>query len=344
MAESLLAHLYTRIKGSQEDVATMSLHYIISAHKELGIAYNKLLSDKLKINLEPEIHYNIQSVGKNSERPDMSGADNNGKEQILCEMKFYAGLTENQPNGYLDRLIKEDGKALAFVCPEDRRISLWNKVKELCVQNGRSLSDEDGYRVTVDGIAMAIVTWTEIIEELRRVASSVAIEALPDIVQLAGLCNMMENEAFIPFTDEELGPQTARKQDRYYQVVDAVVNKLMTMKDFDPSIKGVRATPFAAGYSRAIRLKGIWAIVSYDRRGWKNTMTDVPFWVTFRDSTWKQPEEFKPLFDMVNGKERTTLDNYEALALHPLTYAPLDDIADDMVKQILEYHKILIND
>ncbi len=31
MAESLLAHLYSRIKGSQEDVATLSLQYIISS-------------------------------------------------------------------------------------------------------------------------------------------------------------------------------------------------------------------------------------------------------------------------------------------------------------------------
>ena len=35
MAESLLAHLYSRIKGSQEDVATVSLQYIISSSNSL---------------------------------------------------------------------------------------------------------------------------------------------------------------------------------------------------------------------------------------------------------------------------------------------------------------------
>gem|GEM_PF-6406081 len=36
MAESLLAHLYTRIKGSQKDVATLALQYIISSSTKLG--------------------------------------------------------------------------------------------------------------------------------------------------------------------------------------------------------------------------------------------------------------------------------------------------------------------
>ena len=115
MAESLLAHLYSRIKGSQEDVATLSLQYIISSSEKLNESFNRLLSDSLKISIDPDISYSCQSVGENSERPDMSGVNRDGQEVVLCEMKFYAGLTSNQPNGYLDRLIKEGGKALVFV-------------------------------------------------------------------------------------------------------------------------------------------------------------------------------------------------------------------------------------
>ncbi|MCR5586090.1 MAG: hypothetical protein K6F77_00975 [Lachnospiraceae bacterium] len=66
------------------------------------------------MNLPIDITYSCQSVGENSERPDMSGVDKDGREIVLCEMKFYAGLTSNQPNAYLDRLIKENGKALIY--------------------------------------------------------------------------------------------------------------------------------------------------------------------------------------------------------------------------------------
>lgn len=157
MAESLLASLYSRIKGSQEDVATVSLQYILSSSEKLNTAYNRLLEDALKINIGSDVHYSCQSVGEEKERPDMAGVDSNGNEVILCEMKFYAGLTDNQPNGYLKRLISKKGKALVFVCPETRKISLWRKVVDLCKSQGRTLTDEDEYRITVDGIAMSII-------------------------------------------------------------------------------------------------------------------------------------------------------------------------------------------
>ncbi|MCR5608990.1 MAG: hypothetical protein K6G26_08005 [Lachnospiraceae bacterium] len=72
----------------------------------------------------------------------MLGVDKDGNEVVLCEMKFYVGLTSNQPNAYIERLIKENGKVLVFICPEQKRVSLWNKVKELCRKDNRILSEE----------------------------------------------------------------------------------------------------------------------------------------------------------------------------------------------------------
>jgi len=47
MAYSLLAHLYPRIKGSQEDVATFSLSYILEQSSELNRTFTRLIADKL---------------------------------------------------------------------------------------------------------------------------------------------------------------------------------------------------------------------------------------------------------------------------------------------------------
>lgn len=44
----------------------------------------------------------------------MAGTDRNGNEVVLCEMKFYAGLTQNQPLTYLDRLKGHDGIGFLF--------------------------------------------------------------------------------------------------------------------------------------------------------------------------------------------------------------------------------------
>ena len=104
MAQSLLAHLYSRIRGSQEDIATIALQYLLSQSDALNSAFTHLLSNSLGIDLDDNLRYFCQAVGDDQERPDMAGIDSVGREQVLCEMKFYAGLTHNQPLSYLDRL------------------------------------------------------------------------------------------------------------------------------------------------------------------------------------------------------------------------------------------------
>ena len=335
MTESLLAHLYSRIQGSQEDVATVSLNYIIDSSEALNAAFNKLLSDSLKIQLDSDIKYKDQSIGKNLERPDMSGADKDGKEVVLCEMKFYAGLTDNQPNGYLDRLIAEDGKALVFVCPKARQLSLWSKIKELCTDKGRSLSDEDGFRITVDGIAMAVITWTQIIECLRLTASSVAVTALPDIAQLSGFCNLMDHDAFIPFTSEELGPESARKEMRFYDVVDGVVDKLDTIKDLNPQKKG-KQNAWRGGYWRNINIKNHKVEVSFHRDYWRDSLAEAPIWLIINDEEGHQPDHYKKCLNSRPDTEKhCAWDGRIMLALKVLPGVPKDDVVDDLVKQIV---------
>ena len=170
MEISLLAHLYSHIKGSQEDVATLSLQFILSQSLKLNHEFTKLLSASLHCKIEQKLNYICQAVGENKERPDIAGVDSNGKEQILCEAKFYAGLTENQPNTYLDRLKKEEAIGLVFICPAARKVTLWSKLLDLCKE--RSIEAIDDYCVNLDGVRMAIVTWSDIIESLRHVANS----------------------------------------------------------------------------------------------------------------------------------------------------------------------------
>ena len=236
MASSLLAHLYSRIKGSQEDVATLSLQYIISQSPKLNHEFTRLLGLALHGDVKTELNYVCQAVGDNLERPDIAGIDPNGMEQILCEAKFYAGLTENQPNGYLDRLQKEGAFGLVFICPAARKVTLWSKILDLCKE--RKIDLIDSFCVAVDGVRMAIVTWGDIVESLRHVANSEAPDILPDIHQLDGFCKMMDREAFIPFSTEDFGPENAIREERHYQVLDAVFASLIADKSLHPSAKG----------------------------------------------------------------------------------------------------------
>ncbi len=340
MAESLLASLYSRIRGSQEDVATVSLQYILSSSEKLNSAFNRLLSDSLKLNVGADTSYSCQSVGEDKERPDLSGVDSEGNEIVLCEMKFYAGLTDNQPNGYLNRLISKGGKALVFVCPEARKISLWHKITDLCKEQGRILSEEDDYRVIVDGIAMTIVTWNKVIDELRRVAASEVYEAKSDIDQLAGFCSMMDSTAFIPFSPEDMGPIVARKEERYYQVIDRLFDKIYADKSLHATKKGLRATPWRFGYTRYIRTEKYNIALFYNRNAWMDpSREDTPFWFYVADDGWNQSKELKSKLRGLPESERDIVDNKYALALHPLYHATLDEVVDDLMRQVLEWIK-----
>ena len=123
MAHSLLAHMYSHIRGSQEDIATYSIEFIVSQSYEVNEAYTKLLETSLHTSLGSSLRYSCQATGKNKERPDLSGVNVEGNEIVLCEAKFYAGLTDNQPTSYLKRLIDEGGAGLVFICPENRIVS-----------------------------------------------------------------------------------------------------------------------------------------------------------------------------------------------------------------------------
>lgn len=334
MALSLLAHLYTHIRGSQEDIATLSLQYIISQNKELNQAFTKHILNSLHVRYDGDLNYVCQAVGDKKERPDIAGFDANGREQILCEAKFYAGLTENQPITYLDRLKKNNGLGLIFICPAVRRKILWARLLSLCHEKTvRELSE---YCAEVDGIMMAIVAWPEIIDTLHRTASVSSVELLSDINQLNGFCKQMDQEAFLPYTEEELGPVYAKLENRPFQVIDALIDTMMADKSLSPSLKGLKATAYKNGYTRSIRIKSVYLTINYDRVAWANPgNVDTPFWFALRADDWKQTQEILNYLQRYPETEKSSFWNMVFLAIHPLTNATLDEVALDLKRQIL---------
>lgn len=339
MANSLLAHLYSRIRGSQEDVATIALQYLLSQSEELNEAFTHFLSLSMEISLNDNLQYVCQSVGEDKERPDMAGIDKTGREAVLCEMKFYAGLTRNQPLSYLDRLKDNGGDGLVFVCPKSRQTSLWTKLKAVC--SGREIVSVNAHCVCVDGVHMAILTWAEIIELLRKVASASAVEFLSDIQQLEGYCAQMDSDAFIPFAPEELTADNAKRAERYYEVVDKTIDLLCDDDTIKTSKKGLKATAYRKGYTRSLFLDEFTISVNYDRDLWKNTgSVETPFWLSVRED-WDETERILAGLNKIPQlKKDDDLWNITFLALEPLADATLDEVCEDLKRQILDYVRL----
>ena len=334
---ALLAHLYSHIRGSQEDIATYSLQYIIAASSELNHTFTRLVSEALHCDVPDTLNFVCQSVGDNQERPDMAGIDVDGKEQVLCEAKFYAGLTGNQPNTYLDRLVQKQGIGLVFICPAVRKQALWGRLLELV--EDRKVVEKSEYCVSVDGALMSILTWNEVVSALKSTAASAALQYVSDVEQLEGFCQQMDSDAFIPFSAEDIGPIVARKEERYFRVVDELIEYLKSDKSLNPSTKGVKATAYRKGYWRVIRIRGYGVSITYNRDLWANPSTcETPFWVSIRSrKDWGQENYIRDAFKRVPESEKENLWGLLYLALHPLLNATLDEVVRDMKEQIMRY-------
>ena len=336
MAYSLLAHLYSHIRGSQEDVATYSLQYLISQSKNLNQCFTRLLSDVLNTDMNCDIFYSCQSQGKNKERPDISGKDKYGNELILCEAKFYAALTTNQPLGYIKRLKECDGRGLVFICPNARIPVLWSQLKELCKNQKCEQINENC--ISVDGIRLGIVSWDTIITELYRYASANAQEYLADIKQLDGYCEKMEDSAFMPFESSDFGSDVARTIERYYEVIDATIDQLTSDEHLHTSLKGLKATAYRKGYTRSIMVDEFAVTLNYDRDLWRNNATvSTPFWVAIRDKNWQQESDFLVKFETIPEKNKEYFWNLIFLSLEAPVELSLTELAENIKNQIMSY-------
>lgn len=343
MAESLLAHLYSRIRGSQEDIATLSLQYILSSAAELNEAFTRMISQHLNVQLPESLRYRCQSVGDEQERPDMAGVDTSGQEVVLCEMKFYAGLTANQPLTYLKRLGKEGGSGLVFICPRTRQAGLWARLQQLC--KDEAVEDVSPWCMKVNGIPMAAITWAEVLEQLRHVAAACAVESLSDIQQLEGYCNQMDSDAFVPFQAEELTAEMAKRITSYYDIVDETIRLL----DLDKSIETApapksKASTHRYGYWRPLWVNNHYIIsVTWNFGLWQDSNSiETPFWVRITDMTdnrnnWHQSAELQKRLLMIPDMQKCG----ENLALMPPLNATFDEVCEDLKNQILSYIKQL---
>lgn len=340
MAESLLAHLYSHIRGSQEDIATLSLQYILSSAAELNEAFTRMISQHLNVQLPESLRYRCQSVGDEQERPDMAGVDTSGQEVVLCEMKFCAGLTANQPLTYLERLGKEGGSGLVFICPRTRQASLWARLQQLC--KDEAVEEVSPWCMKVNGIPMAAITWAEVLEQLRHVAAACAVESLSDIQQLEGYCNQMDSDAFVPFQAEELTAEMAKKVSRLYDIVDQVITLLDADKSLKTSRKGLKASGNRSGYLRYFAVENYKISFNYDIICWKNNSSyETPFWLSLRDDNWQQSEAIQTLLTSLPPAKKDMINNHTVIALIPPLNATFDEVCEDLKNQILSYIKQL---
>lgn len=227
MGEHLLGHLARRFTVSEENLATEALTWILrdptanSAMCALARGVGVGLPDGLSF---------IGQVGNPvTGRPDVVGVDASQTERFLIEAKFAAGLTANQPGGYLTRLPRDASGLLLVVAPTARLSTLWPEllraVPELRAQAPSPSAGSGTAAVQAvklaGGATLALTSWRHVVRHLLEAVKTAGNAALSkDVEQLLDLTEVMDSQAYAPVTPGDYGPGEARRVQQLQGLID----------------------------------------------------------------------------------------------------------------------------
>lgn len=342
--ESLLGQFYARIRGSQENIASEGLVYILNRSKAARQALSNIIRNDCGLDF-PDLNYEAQSTGKDFERPDIIGRDENGNNVLILEAKFWSALTENQPITYLNSL--PGSSALMFICPDARVRYVFSEI------NNRMKSSDivteihgDLHLKTSDLNKHLIVKkWSQILVPIKdKLSQEKENDLLADINQIIGLCDIIDNTAFLPIQNDELSPKYARRVKNYFDVVDYVVEELKKRRR--ANTERLRAAGPKYAYVRYFKMDqmGVSFQLRFDL--WEK-VADTPFWVIFKDllpagGYWGMSENLRNNVKQAEIKLGYTTynDNYNEIyfALPPLVDITGDEIIEDLANRIIQLH------
>jgi hypothetical protein len=165
-----------------------------------------------------------------------------GHGKLVIEAKFWAGLTEKQPGGYVNRLDVGKPGVVLVVAPAARLLTLWPELlASLAAYSGEPVlpaNHEPGhYELLLPaGHVLALRSWREMLGELDgRLQAASLSDWLADLAQLRGLTERMDQPGFLPLRPQDLDMRTARQIRSLFPLVKRLVGEFGSS---DPLVKG----------------------------------------------------------------------------------------------------------
>lgn len=229
-------------------------------------------------------------VGQDNAIPDLVSLDALGRPVVIAEAKFWAGLTDNQPLTYIRRLPSDVPSVLLFIAPAMRFPTLWPELQQRCRAGGyplagsQTLGTEFVAAHLSDTQTLALASWRSILAFIMQALEAEGqTNAASDVLQLQGLCERMDDEAFLPLRSEELTDESATRIVQFCDFIDEVT-KLAVAQEL-ASVKGLSTGAGAGYYGRFMRLRGGNCFLSFNARRWAR-LRSTPIWLSFADSDW----------------------------------------------------------
>lgn len=304
--ESLVAHLAYRLSNQTELLATHSLAYILNRSEAARAALGEVLR-RGGAEIEPIERVEPEGGGENEGRVDLEAYNKLGEKRVLIEAKFWAGLTENQPGTYLDRLPEDDrSSVLLFVAPELRLPTLWAHVLQRAKDAGsdwETVAEPGNLGVAVvlrrgaDGagsergnLYLMLTSWRSLLADMEvRADNEGDGAAREDIRQLNALCERQDRWEFLPIRQDEFGPDMPRRVRDLFRLVDDAAAKALEMGFARPNgRKASSATRYGISLRLGSEAKDVWAVAWFgvDWSYWLSK-EGCPLWIEFDDPDWQ---------------------------------------------------------
>lgn len=281
------------------------------------------------------------------ERPDLVCSDQAGKERVLIEAKFFAGLTDNQPVTYLRRLRDVRASALLVVAPSQRFEALWPELTRRvadtddikCSDGGKD--EEVRWASTGKHRRLMMTSWRLVLDSLAsRTAAAGDLQALNDIRQLQGLADLQDSEAFLPLRREQLGPEIPRLYRHLIRLFNDTTGRI-----FETDWAGRHKMKKVRYDSRLIQymeLGGFYSWFSLNYDFWAR-YRETPLWFGFQQTAMREHEEviLSKLAPLRLKNPPKFVEAERVIPITLLTGAEYSAVLDDVVNQLKEIADLL---
>ncbi len=313
MKTSLLAHIASNFISEYENVANSSIAYLLNKYQQV----REVLKHILGINDVPK-HYVTELSSEVNGRPDVTGLDEDGKKIIIIEGKFWANLTENQPNNYLKE-ISDEGKIL-FLAPEKRVNSLKIEIQK---------------RIGEPNNKVIVCSW-------KQFLSLVEIEnnknynyyLASDLFQLNELCNKMDVEGMPPLSKSDLDPMHGKIASNFSDLIDECNLLLREWEHSD--FRNLKTTPSKYGHGFYFRGFNFGCYLHFDSKKWFIRDNHTPIWLTIKNKDWKKSNKiihYLSEYDSLNSFE----NDYGILITEGMDKQQTVEHIVNSVKNVLTY-------
>jgi hypothetical protein len=289
-SQTLFGHLAVRFTAHPENLATESLDFILQRSATARRAFIAFLGHG-RAKLPDSLTFRTQEGGEDNAIPDLVGLGSDGKQCVIVEAKFWAGLTDAQPVTYLSRLREQGGSLLLFVAPAKRFATLWPELVRRTVASGVTLSENpvvtgEFLSAVVDGNRLlALASWRSVLSALRSaVEAEREMSAASDLAQLAGLCERMDDDAFWPLRSEELACEIGRRTVQFCNLVDEVTDRAVAQGW--ASTEKLRAAASSGWYGRYMTIHGYCSRLAVDANLWGRWRA-TPIWLGVSGKSWE---------------------------------------------------------